>query len=196
MVFRLRKRKFYNISYIFSLLCLVLIGLFCWFLITADKGLVGAAGVVLVLAALLVGLARNAFGNSGACGRFAKKGAVIIRRYRDSLPTLPVGGGVLIASFLIALLDILTVYILALSVGLTLPLVELLVRMPAAIILGSMPVSIAGLGVREPAFILLFAKLGPPGLLLSAGILYSFVNHIFPTILGFFFTAPFLKKMV
>jgi hypothetical protein len=55
---------------------------------------------------------------------------------------------------------IISVYILSLSLGLKVPLVSFFVFIPLITVASAVPVSIAGLGIREAGFVILFSRAG------------------------------------
>jgi uncharacterized membrane protein YbhN (UPF0104 family) len=63
-------------------------------------------------------------------------------------------------SFLVQFCGILSVYVLALGLGLEVPPVVFLMFLPIIIALSTAPVSISGLGIREASFVLLFGFVG------------------------------------
>jgi uncharacterized membrane protein YbhN (UPF0104 family) len=71
--------------------------------------------------------------------------------------------GVILKAFLLSvaiqLFMILSVYILALGLGQTLPLLPFLVFFPIIVTVSTIPISISGLGIREAAFVLLLGML-------------------------------------
>ncbi|MBF0318785.1 MAG: flippase-like domain-containing protein [Nitrospirae bacterium] len=54
------------------------------------------------------------------------------------------------------------VYLIALSLGTKIGILDLLIYVPIIILVASIPISISGLGLREGAFVLLFKKAGIP----------------------------------
>lgn len=88
--------------------------------------------------------------------------------------------------------EFLNIYILFKAVGVSVPFSSVCVFVPLIMIINNFPVTILGLGTREALIVFLFAKFGTPSSLLGAGILFSFVEHIFPVIVGLFFIKPFL----
>ncbi|MDD5313553.1 MAG: lysylphosphatidylglycerol synthase transmembrane domain-containing protein, partial [Dehalococcoidia bacterium] len=78
---------------------------------------------------------------------------MILRNYRTALLVFTY---VLIA----LLLNVAVNYVLIYSMGLSTDLIPLLILIPVITAINMLPISISGLGVREAAFILLFAQVG------------------------------------
>jgi len=71
------------------------------------------------------------------------------------------------------------------------------ITLGAMVMLASeLPISFLGLGTREAAVILLFAKYAPPETLLAAGLLFSFIEYILPNLVCLPFTKGFLDRML
>lgn len=66
----------------------------------------------------------------------------------------------LFLSVFIQLIVFLSVYIISVSLKVHIPLTGIIVILPIVITLTTIPISIAGVGIREGAFILLFGKMG------------------------------------
>ncbi|MBI4697734.1 MAG: flippase-like domain-containing protein [Nitrospirae bacterium] len=66
----------------------------------------------------------------------------------------------LFLGFIIQGLCIFNVYLLSLSIGMKVPVVYFFIFVPIISIASSIPVSVAGLGIREAAYVLLFSKVG------------------------------------
>jgi len=84
-------------------------------------------------------------------------------------------------------------YILFKAVGLSVPFSLVLVLVPLIMVINNFPVTVLGLGTREALIIFLFAKYGTPALLLSAGLLVSFIEHVLPVAFGLFFLKTFIS---
>ncbi len=68
----------------------------------------------------------------------------------------------LLLGFIVQCANIIGVYILSHSIGLNVPIVYFFVFIPIIGVASSIPVSVAGLGIREAAFVILFSKAGLP----------------------------------
>jgi len=64
------------------------------------------------------------------------------------------------------------------------------------ILIASLPITLWGLGIRASAVLYFFSGYASSAHLLGASILISFVNRIFPIILGLLFIIPFLDKLL
>ena len=65
-----------------------------------------------------------------------------------------------------------------------------------SILAGTLPVSLAGLGIREATLMVLFAGIAPEPALLSAGLLWSAGLHVLPALLGLFFVPAVLRGLI
>ena len=92
--------------------------------------------------------------------------------------------------------ELIVVYLLAKSLGFSLPVYAVLLYTPLVILAGHIPLTIAGLGIREVATLFFFIKFASAGQLFSLGILYSFIGYLFPIILGISLTSLFLNKII
>jgi len=101
---------------------------------------------------------------------------------------------ILIYTFLFIGAGLINFYLLSVALGNPLSLVNILVFVPLVIVAGSMHLTISGLGVREFAILFCFSGMGTPEFLLSLGILYSFVDSLFPAIIGMPFTGLFINR--
>lgn len=100
--------------------------------------------------------------------------------------------GTLAAVMLISLvyqgLQIITVYVLALSLGIEVSLIYYFLFIPIVLAVGMLPVSLNGLGVREGAWVLLFGQVGvPPAQAFTMSVLCFFVMTVVSLLGGFFY---------
>ena len=102
---------------------------------------------------------------------------------------------ILFYSFLFMLAEIVNIYLLSRALHYPFPLYNIVLFVPIVILISSLPLTIAGLGLREAVVILFFLKLAPFQVLLSLGILYSFTEQLFPMIIGTTLTGPFLIRI-
>jgi len=93
-------------------------------------------------------------------------------------------------------LELVVVYLLALSLNLHIPFYFILPCVPLIMILSYAPFTIVGLGVREASVLFFFMRFASDEKLLSLGILYSFVEYLFPAMIGIFFIGAFLNKLI
>lgn len=101
---------------------------------------------------------------------------------------------ILIYTFLFIGAGLVNFYLLSLALGNPLSLVSILVFFPLVIVVGSMHLTISGLGVREFAILFCFSGMATPEFLLSLGLLYSFVDGLFLAIIGTPFTGLFINR--
>jgi hypothetical protein len=99
-------------------------------------------------------------------------------------------------SGVIVLLTLIDYYILFMALNLDVPLYSILFFTPLIILISRVPVTISGLGVRETLIILLFSRYTSPASLLAVGILISFIDYIFPALIGLFFIKSFLNRII
>ncbi|MBL7197400.1 MAG: flippase-like domain-containing protein [Candidatus Omnitrophica bacterium] len=90
--------------------------------------------------------------------------------------------------------ELLNVYLLSKALHSPLPLYAILIFIPIVILISGLPITILGLGTRETAILFFLSKFAPPQTLLSLGILYSFVEHLFPMIIGVSLSGLFLNR--
>jgi len=65
-----------------------------------------------------------------------------------------------VLSLIVQFLRILTVYLAALALGIEVPFAPYLVLVPVTALITLVPISLAGLGVREGAFVYFFSRAG------------------------------------
>jgi len=82
------------------------------------------------------------------------------------------------------------------AVNVSIPVYEILICVPLIILIGSIPVTFLGIGLRESAVLFFFLKYSFPEKLLSLGILYSFVGYLIPMILGLFLVGFFINNIL
>ena len=152
-----------------ALACFVLVG---WLLLATDPGavpgelvaglalvtLAGAAGVALLVLAARSRRARRLL--PAAFRTVGGEAASVLRAYaadrRLQLDTLVLGIGY-------QLLIVCSTWFLAKAIGLALPLALLAVCLPLVLVVTLVPISIAGFGLREGAFVVLLAQAGVAG---------------------------------
>lgn len=66
----------------------------------------------------------------------------------------------LLLGFVVQCIAIITVYVLSLSIGLKVPIIYFFMFLPVISVASAIPISVAGLGIREAGFVLLFSKVG------------------------------------
>ncbi len=70
---------------------------------------------------------------------------------------------------------------------------DTIAAMPTAILIGMIPVTIAGMGTREAAMLLLFSTVAEPSQILAAGMLYTVLVYFLPALAGLAFTRSVLR---
>ena len=68
---------------------------------------------------------------------------------------------------------------LFLAFQISIPILQIITIEPIVIFIGLIPISIAGIGTRESAMLVLFSKFAPAPTILTVGLIYSFVTQIF-----------------
>lgn len=68
----------------------------------------------------------------------------------------------LLLGFVVQFIGIISVFVLSLSIDFTVPIIYFFIFIPVISVASAVPVSIAGLGIREAAFVILFTKAGVP----------------------------------
>jgi glycosyltransferase 2 family protein len=76
------------------------------------------------------------------------------------------------------------------SLGNAMPFARVLAALPAAIFVGLVPITIAGMGTRDSALIRLLAVQAAPEISLGVGMLYSLFGYWLPGLVG----LPFLRR--
>ncbi len=103
---------------------------------------------------------------------------------------------ILLLSVMIWVGEIFNFYLLSIGLGDKLPFLLVCWVLPAVIVVCHLPITIAGLGVREGLVFIWLANYAPPEHLLSLGLLYSFVEQIFPIMVGGLATGHFVGKIL
>ncbi len=92
--------------------------------------------------------------------------------------------------------EVLTFYLLAHALNIFIPFGIVLMLIPAAFLLSSLPLTLGGLGLRECAVLFLFSSYAPAEELLSLGVLYSFVENLFPLLINGSLSGLFLSRLL
>lgn len=87
------------------------------------------------------------------------------------------------------LASIVQAWLFYLSLGAAMPFARVLAALPAAIFVGLVPVTVAGMGTRDTALIRLLAGQAAPEISLGVGMLYSLFGYWLPGLVG----LPFLR---
>ena len=81
------------------------------------------------------------------------------------------------------------------SLKIPVPFRTVLLLVPGAFLLSSLPLTLGGLGVREGAVMILFAECAPAEKLLSAGLLYSFIENLVPLAVNASVAGIFMNRL-
>lgn len=101
---------------------------------------------------------------------------------------------ILFCTVSLSLAELVNVYLLSKTIGILFPLWAILGFMPIVIFAGLFKLSFGGMGVREWLITVLFFHFASPEKLLALGILYSFIEHIIPVLMGGLLSGVFLKE--
>ncbi|MEM7816463.1 MAG: lysylphosphatidylglycerol synthase transmembrane domain-containing protein [Candidatus Aenigmatarchaeota archaeon] len=96
-------------------------------------------------------------------------------------------------SFLYQLSEFINTYLLFKAVGLEISFWLICIFIPLVIVINNLPITVLGLGTREALLIFLFSNYGAKELILSAGLLVSLIEHIFPVLVGIFFIRKIIR---
>ena len=91
-------------------------------------------------------------------------------------------------------LSIIQVYFLFLAVGANVPIAEIFAWLPLAIFVGLIPITLAGMGIRDFALIYFFTPLASTNQILGVGIWYSLLVYWFLAIIGLPWLHHLFKK--
>ena len=79
---------------------------------------------------------------------------------RTTLLSLSPGGVILVISVVLQIVQIASVYVIAVALGLDVGLVPIMIALPAVLLISSLPISLAGWGVREQSMVLALGAMG------------------------------------
>lgn len=119
----------------------------------------------------------------------------LFKMYLKKLEGLFKNKSILSYTFLFMFGELFNIYLLSKALHSPLPLHAILIFVPIVILISGLPVTILGLGTREATILFFFFKFAPPETLLSLGILYSFVEHLAPMIIGVSLSGLFLSRI-
>ena len=91
---------------------------------------------------------------------------------------------------------LLVYHLLVNSLGLQIPFSSIILFTPIIILLTGIPLTFAGLGVRESLVLFFFSSYGPHEAILSLGVLFSLSEYILPPLLGLVFTKSFIARLL
>lgn len=99
---------------------------------------------------------------------------------------------VLFYTLIFWLIPIFEVKILFLSLGVNISLLYITAAFPLSIFVGLIPITIAGMGIRDSAIVYFFSLWTEPSVCFGVGLLYSFFAYWFLALLG----LPVMKKLL
>ncbi|MBN2119846.1 MAG: flippase-like domain-containing protein [Candidatus Omnitrophica bacterium] len=122
---------------------------------------------------------------------------VFIRQALSGLKEIPMMPKVklLAYSVFIKLLSLIIFYFIFKGFGMEIGIYKFFAFMPVVSILSEVPFTLAGLGIREASVLFLFLGSAPEEKLLSAGVMLSFVEKLFPALIGLLVFIPFIKLL-
>ena len=91
--------------------------------------------------------------------------------------------------------ELIIFFMLSKSLGLLLPFKAVLFFFPLINLIARLPIAFLGLGTREAVVIISFSRFADRTVLLSLGMLYSFVEYILPIAVGLIVLPFFVKKI-
>lgn len=101
---------------------------------------------------------------------------------------------VIILTFISWYISMLQVKLFFLAFGVSVPILFIFGNIPISIFVGLIPITIAGMGTRDSAMIILFSLYAETATMLSIGLLYSLAAYWFLAIVGIPFTYHVIKK--
>ncbi len=108
------------------------------------------------------------------------------RNLKEASPVILKG---LLLSAIIQLMNMFAIYLITLELGASISFVLILIFVPIIVTVATIPVSISGLGVREAAFVILFAKAGLPSEMAVSISLLWFISVVIGSLPGLLFYA-------
>ncbi|HQO58528.1 MAG TPA: lysylphosphatidylglycerol synthase transmembrane domain-containing protein [Candidatus Omnitrophota bacterium] len=124
-----------------------------------------------------------------------KKWTQEIKMASPVFQALSLRGSIILYTFLYMGVELVTFHLIARSLNMAIPFKTILLLIPAAFLLSSLPLTLGGLGQRECAIVFLFSPYAPAEQLLSAGILYSFIENLCPLLINAFLTGLSINKL-
>jgi len=86
-------------------------------------------------------------------------------------------------------------YLIFRAVGVAVPFGTVFVGLALIVIISNIPITVAGLGTREAALVILFASYGTEPMLLTVGILISAIGYMLPVVIGIPLLGPFVRRL-
>lgn len=82
------------------------------------------------------------------------------RDARETLLSLSPGGVILVISVVLQIVQIASVYVIAVALGIDVSFTAIMIALPAVLLISSLPISLAGWGVREQSMVLALGAMG------------------------------------
>jgi uncharacterized protein (TIRG00374 family) len=123
-----------------------------WFLIAFVVAGYGGYAVLFLISGKFAGRLDNLH-----LGRLVR---ALSRDARATLLTLSPGGVILVISVVLQIVQIASVYVIAVALGLEVGFAAIMIALPAVLLISSLPVSLAGWGVREQSMVLALGAMG------------------------------------
>ncbi len=92
--------------------------------------------------------------------RLARLARALSRDARTTLLSWSSGGMILVISVVLQIVQIASVYVIAVALGLDVSFTAIMIALPAVLLVSSLPVSLAGWGVREQSMVLALGAMG------------------------------------
>lgn len=102
----------------------------------------------------------------------------------------------LLYSMILKYFSLLVYYFLAKSLMLNIPIISILIYVPLVMIFANIPITFAGLGLRESLVLAFFSSYGSIESIIFLGMLFSLSENIIPAFLGLIFTKKYLSKLL
>jgi len=184
-------------EYLFNFLTLLLfalMGLIAYFI--QNENIASISNIKLSFLSILP-LCLLSLGSNGKSHDKPKKHwPTLFKNYFHELTGLLKNKTIILCTITFTFATIFNFYLLSRALNISIPLYAILLFTPLVILIGAIPITIAGIGARELATLFLFTKFASADLLLSLGIAYVFVQFLFPLIVGTFLTGVFINRIV
>ena len=93
---------------------------------------------------------------------------------------------------IIKICELVVFYLIFRGLGVSLPLSSVFIFVPVTMLVSVLPIAFLGLGIREGVVVLLFAGCASSEIVLSGGLLFSFIDYVLPAVAGSIFTRRLL----
>jgi len=103
--------------------------------------------------------------------------------------------GIMLFSIFLWLLHLGQIWVFILSLNVLVPFIDNLALTPLAILIGLMPLTFAGVGTRDAAFILLYANYFTAATGAALG-LFATMRYVIPALFGIPFLSNYMNKVV